>query len=121
MMAAEIAMTAVIATQMSPTGGLSSGATVGLLVIVCVFIAGHAWGWGPMSWLVVSEVQPLHMRAAGTAFGTMVNFLMSFIIGQFFLTLMCQCKAYVFLFFAGGRRQRRRRRPRWLLWGNAWA
>jgi hypothetical protein len=41
------------------------------------------------------------MRAAGTAFGTMVNFIMSFIIGQFFLTLMCHCKAYVFLFFAG--------------------
>ncbi|KAI8465114.1 MAG: general substrate transporter [Monoraphidium minutum] len=101
MMAAEIAMTAVIATQMSPAGGLSPHATAGLLVVVCVFIAGHAWGWGPMAWLVVSEVQPLHMRAAGTAFGTMVNFLMSFIIGQFFLTLMCQCKAYVFLFFAG--------------------
>ncbi|GBF88488.1 hypothetical protein Rsub_01201 [Raphidocelis subcapitata] len=101
MMAAQIAMTAVIATQMTPTGGLSPSATIGLLVVVCVFIAGHAWGWGPMAWLVVSEVQPLHLRASGTAFGTIVNFLMSFVVGQFFLTLMCQCKAYVFLFFAG--------------------
>jgi hypothetical protein len=52
MMAAQIAMTGVIATQMTPTGGLSHGATIGLLVVVCVFIAGHAWGWGPMvrSW-----------------------------------------------------------------------
>jgi len=58
------------------------------------------------SWLVVSEVQPLHMRASGTAFGTMVNFLMSFIVGQFFLTLMCNTKAYVFLFFAGEQRGR---------------
>ncbi|KAI8472941.1 MAG: general substrate transporter [Monoraphidium minutum] len=101
MMAAEIAMTAVIATQMTPEGKLPEAATIGLLVVVCVFIAGHAWGWGPMAWLVVSEVQPLHMRAAGTALGTMVNFLMSFLVGQFWLSLMCACKAYVFLFFAG--------------------
>lgn len=53
---------------------------------------------------MVSEVQPLHLRASGTAFGTMINFLMSFIVGQFFLTLMCNCKAYVFLFFAGAPR-----------------
>jgi hypothetical protein len=53
------------------------------------------------SGLVVSEVQPLQMRAAGTALGTMINFMMSFIVGQFFLTLMCSTKAYVFLFFAG--------------------
>jgi hypothetical protein len=55
---------------------------------------------------VVSEVQPLHMRAAGTAFGTMVNFIMSFAVGQFFLTLMCHLKSFVFLFFAGERQPR---------------
>jgi hypothetical protein len=101
MMIAEITMTAVIATQMGPDGTLPPAATVALLVVVCVFIAGHAWGWGPMAWLVVSELHPLHTRAAGTALGTMVNFLMTFIIGQFWLSLMCRCKAYVFLFFAG--------------------
>ena len=49
----------------------------------------------------MSEIHPLHTRSAGTALGTMVNFLMTFVIGQFWLGLMCRCRAYVFLFFAG--------------------
>lgn len=68
---------------------------------MCVFIAGHAWGWGPMPWLVCSEIQPLHTRAAGTALATQVNFLLSFLIGQCFLTMLCSMRYGVFLFFAG--------------------
>lgn len=100
MMLAEIAMTSVIKTQMSPTGDLPPHVVIALLVVVCIFIAGHAWGWGPMAWLVVSEIHPVQTRAAGTAFGTMINFFMSFVIGQFWLTLICHTKAYAFLFFA---------------------
>ena len=48
MMIAEVVMTAVMATQMGPDGQLPQSVIVGLLVVVCVFIAGHAWGWGPM-------------------------------------------------------------------------
>jgi hypothetical protein len=58
MMAAEIAMTAVIATQMTPEGSLPAGATIGLLIVVCFFIAGHAWGWGPMVGGVVASGCP---------------------------------------------------------------
>lgn len=47
-----------------------------------MFIAGHAWGWGPMPWLISSEVQPLHTRAAGTGFAVVINFLLTFLIGQ---------------------------------------
>jgi hypothetical protein len=69
---------------------------------VCVFISGHAWGWGPMPWLVCSEVQPLHSRAAGTALATQVNFLLTFVIGQCFLSMLCSMRYGVFFFFAGG-------------------
>jgi hypothetical protein len=68
---------------------------------VCVFISGHAWGWGPMPWLVCSEVQPLHSRAAGTALATQVNFLLTFVIGQCFLSMLCSMRYGVFFFFAG--------------------
>lgn len=68
---------------------------------VCVFISGHAWGWGPMPWLVCSEVQPLHNRAAGTALATQVNFLLTFVIGQCFLSMLCSMRYGVFFFFAG--------------------
>jgi hypothetical protein len=55
-----------------------------------------------MPWLVCSEVQPLHTRAAGTALATMVNFLLTFVIGQCFLHMLCSMRYGVFFFFAGG-------------------
>jgi hypothetical protein len=101
MAACEVAVAVVMATQFI-NGTLSHEATVGLIVVVCVFIAGHAWGWGPMAWLVCSEVQPMHTRAAGTALATGANFLLSFLVGQAFLPMLCAMKWGVFLFFAGG-------------------
>jgi hypothetical protein len=54
-----------------------------------------------MPWLVCSEVQPLHSRAAGTALATQVNFLLTFVIGQCFLSMLCSMRYGVFFFFAG--------------------
>lgn len=102
MMVCEIIVGVLIATKMDPvTGALSLPVTIGLIVVVCVFIAGHAWGWGPMPWLVCSEVQPMHTRAAGTALATIVNFVLTFIIGQCFLSMLCSMRYGVFFFFAG--------------------
>ncbi|KAF8065876.1 STP13 [Scenedesmus sp. PABB004] len=102
MMVCEIIVGVLVATQMDPlTGALSRPVTIGLIVVVCVFIAGHAWGWGPMPWLVCSEVQPLHTRAAGTGLATIVNFALTFVIGQCFLSMLCAMRYGVFFFFAG--------------------
>ncbi|WIA37403.1 hypothetical protein OEZ86_014328 [Tetradesmus obliquus] len=102
MMACEVIMGVLIALKMDPvTGAIPKDITVGLIVVVCVFIAGHAWGWGPMPWLVCSEVQPMHTRAAGTALATIVNFILTFIIGQCFLSMLCSMRYGVFFFFAG--------------------
>ena len=32
-------------------GVLPSSTSVGVLVVICVFIAGFAWSWGPIGWL----------------------------------------------------------------------
>jgi hypothetical protein len=103
MMICEIIVAAIIATHMGTSGGpgMPTSATIGLTVVVCVFIAGHAWGWGPMPFLVCSEVQPLHTRAAGTALATASNFLLTFVIGQFFPMMLCAMHWGVFLFFSG--------------------
>lgn len=46
MMLCEIIMGVLVATYMDPvTGAIPSNVTIGLIVVVCVFIAGHAWGW----------------------------------------------------------------------------
>lgn len=77
---------------------LFSGPTVAL---ICLYVAGFAWSWGPLGWLVPSEIQPLETRAAGTGINTFVNFMFTFLIGQAFLSILCAMKWGTFLFFAG--------------------
>jgi len=83
------------------SGVLPSNVAIGVLVVICVFVAGFAWSWGPLGWLVPSEIQTMETRAAGMSIAVTVNFLFSFIIGQVFLSMLCAMKWGVFLFFAG--------------------
>jgi len=71
------------------------------LVVICVFVAGFAWSWGPLGWLVPSEIQTMETRAAGMSIAVSCNFLLSFIMGQCFLSMLCAMEWGVFLFFAG--------------------
>jgi sugar porter (SP) family MFS transporter len=71
------------------------------IALICLYVAGFAWSWGPLGWLVPSEIQPLETRAAGTGINTFVNFMFTFLIGQAFLSILCAMKWGTFLFFAG--------------------
>ncbi|KAK9917785.1 hypothetical protein WJX75_008205 [Coccomyxa subellipsoidea] len=57
--------------------------------MVCLFAFGFAWSWGPLGWLIPSEIQPLETRCVGQSFATAVNFLIAFIVGQSFLATLC--------------------------------
>jgi MFS family permease len=83
------------------TSNLPSGVAIGVLVVIIVFVTGFAWSWGPLGWLVPSEIQTMETRAAGMASAVMINFLFSFVIGQCFLSMLCAFEWAVFLFFAG--------------------
>lgn len=84
-----------------PDGVLPTGTAIGVLVVICVFVAAFAWSWGPLGWLVPSEIQTLETRAAGMSAAVCINFLLSFIIGQTFVSMLCAMEWGVFLFFAG--------------------
>lgn len=84
--------------EIDPTTMLFSAPTVAL---ICLYVAGFAWSWGPLGWLVPAEIQPLETRAAGTGINTFVNFMFTFLIGQAFLSILCAMKWGTFLFFAG--------------------
>lgn len=81
------------------TLGLPKGIGYGYLACVCIFTAGFAWSWGPLGWLVPTEVQKLETRATGASINVTVNFFFSFLIGQLFLTMMCAMKWGVMWFF----------------------
>ncbi|KAF5198620.1 Hexose carrier protein hex6 [Thalictrum thalictroides] len=72
-----------------------------ILALICVYVAGFGWSWGPLAWLVPSEIFPLEIRSAGQSITVAVNFLLTFIIAQTFLPMLCHFKSGIFFFFGG--------------------
>ncbi|GJM91459.1 hypothetical protein PR202_ga07832 [Eleusine coracana subsp. coracana] len=56
---------------------------------------------GPLTFLVPAEVCPLEIRSAGQSIVVAVTFLMTFVMGQTFLVILCRIKSAVFFVFGG--------------------
>ncbi|KAJ0099071.1 hypothetical protein Patl1_19816 [Pistacia atlantica] len=82
-------------------GGLSKGYAYIVLVLICIFVAGFGWSWGPLGWLVPSEILPLEIRSAGQSITVAVCFLFTSIVAQTFLAMLCHFKSGIFFFFGG--------------------
>ncbi|XP_073011581.1 sugar transport protein MST4-like [Typha latifolia] len=80
---------------------LSQGYVVLVLVMTCLFVSAFAWSWGPLGWLVPSEMFPLETRSAGQSVTVCVNLLCTFVVAQASLPTLCHLKYGVFAFFAG--------------------
>ncbi|CCA68995.1 probable monosaccharide transporter [Serendipita indica DSM 11827] len=52
-----------------------------LVAFVCIYIAFFASTWGPVAWVVTSEIFPLAIRAKGMSMSTASNWLWNFGIG----------------------------------------
>ncbi|KAG5540430.1 hypothetical protein RHGRI_020591 [Rhododendron griersonianum] len=73
----------------------------GLVVFfICIYVSGFAWSWGPLGWLVPSEIFPLEIRSAAQSINVSVNMLFTFFIAQVFLAMLCGLKFGLFIFFA---------------------
>ena len=72
-----------------------------LLFLICAYVAAFAWSWGPLGWLVSSEICPLEIRSAGQAINVAVNMIFNFAIAQVFLAMLCHMKFGLFFFFSG--------------------
>ncbi|KAH7296627.1 hypothetical protein KP509_26G031300 [Ceratopteris richardii] len=83
------------------TGNIDKASAAVLVVIICVYVSAFAWSWGPLGWLVPSEIFPLEIRSAGQSINVSVNLFFTFIIAQAFLSMLCLFKFGIFLFFAG--------------------
>ncbi|KAF9678731.1 hypothetical protein SADUNF_Sadunf07G0066000 [Salix dunnii] len=102
MIICQIFVAVMIAINFGTNGvGNMSGSTANfVLFLICAYVAAFAWSWGPLGWLVPSEICPLEIRSAGQAINVSVNMFFTFLIGQFFLTMLCHLKFGLFLFFA---------------------
>lgn len=79
---------------------ISHGYAYALLGLICVYVAAFAFSWGPLGWLVPSEIFPLEIRATGQSITVAVNMFMTFVIGQIFLKALCEVKFGLFFIFA---------------------
>ena len=70
-------------------------------MLIGVYVAGYSWSWGPMTWLVPTEVFPLEIRAAGQSVTVASGFVFTIFIAQGFLAMLCRMRAWLFFFFAG--------------------
>ncbi|KAL1562719.1 Transcription factor stp1 [Salvia divinorum] len=71
-----------------------------IVVFICIFVGGFAWSWGPLAWLVPSEIFPLEIRSAAQSLNVSVNMGCTFLIAQIFLTMLCHFKFGSFFLFA---------------------
>ncbi|KAK3124211.1 hypothetical protein QOZ80_7BG0583380 [Eleusine coracana subsp. coracana] len=85
----------------SGIGDIPKGYAAAVVLFICLYVAGFAWSWGPLGWLVPSEIFPLEIRPAGQSINVSVNMLFTFVIAQAFLTMLCHLKFGLFYFFAG--------------------
>ncbi|XP_078430020.1 sugar transport protein 8-like [Wolffia australiana] len=100
MLVSHVAIGVILATNLTATNELSRELSFAVVVLICLFISGFAWSWGPLGWLIPSEIFPLETRTAGYAFAVSSNMLFTFVIAQTFLSMMCRMRAGIFFFFA---------------------
>ncbi|KAK6917456.1 Major facilitator, sugar transporter-like [Dillenia turbinata] len=81
-------------------GELPKWYAVVVVLFICIYVSGFAWSWGPLGWLVPSEIFPLEIRSAAQSINVSVNMIFTFLIAQVFLTMLCHLKFGLFLFFA---------------------
>ncbi|XP_028791760.1 sugar transport protein 10-like [Neltuma alba] len=102
MLVCQIAVGVMIALKfgVNGQGSFNKGEADLLLFLICAYVAAFAWSWGPLGWLVPSEVCPLEIRSAGQAVNVAVNMIFTFLIAQIFLLMLCHMKFGLFFFFA---------------------
>ena len=72
-----------------------------VVLLTCTFVAGFGWSWGPLTWLICSEIYPLDIRSTGQSIVVFANLVATFIIAQAFLSMLCAMKYGIFFFFGG--------------------
>lgn len=93
-----IAIAVAFGTHGNP-GTLPKWYAIVVVGIICVYVSGYAWSWGPLGWLVPSEIFPLEIRPAAQSITVGVNMISTFFIAQFFTLMLCHMKFGLFIFF----------------------
>uniref|UniRef100_A0A8C0XAR3 Solute carrier family 2, facilitated glucose transporter member 6 n=1 Tax=Castor canadensis TaxID=51338 RepID=A0A8C0XAR3_CASCN len=87
--------------NMSLEGTATSYLTLVPLLATMFFIMGYAMGWGPITWLLMSEILPLRARGVASGLCVLVSWLTAFALTKSFLLVVNAFGLQVpFFFFA---------------------
>ncbi|XP_051181104.1 hexose carrier protein HEX6 [Lolium perenne] len=101
MFLSEVLIGGIMAAKLGDEGQLSKTYALALIILIGVYSTGFGWSWGPLSWLVPSEIFPLEVRSAGQSVTVAWGFVFTILVAQYFLAMLCRLKAWLFFFFAG--------------------
>jgi len=76
--------------QAGPAAAAAGPSSAGIVTVLALiaFIICFAFSLGPVTWTVINEVFPAHIRSRGVAFATAVNWGSAFLVSQGFLSLV---------------------------------
>ncbi|KAL0304068.1 UNVERIFIED_CONTAM: Hexose carrier protein HEX6 [Sesamum radiatum] len=89
----------IMAAKLGEHGQMSHGYSLLVVALICLYSCGFAFSWGPLGWLVTSEIFPLEIRSAAQSINVGVSFFCSALISQTFLAMLCHLKYASFFFF----------------------
>lgn len=101
MFLSQVMVGAIMAAKLGDEGSIGKVYAYLVLILICVYVAGFGWSWGPLGWLVPSEIFPLEIRSAGQSIVVAESFLFTFVVAQTFLAMLCHMKSGLFFFFGG--------------------
>ncbi|KAI7905423.1 general substrate transporter [Cokeromyces recurvatus] len=76
---------------------------ISALQVVCImlYVASFAVGYGMIPYILIGECFPTYAVGPASSGSLAINWLMNFVIGLIFPSLLSACGPYVFLIFAG--------------------
>ncbi|KAJ9548874.1 hypothetical protein OSB04_021417 [Centaurea solstitialis] len=96
-----VAVAVTLALKFGQGEELPKGIGIFLVVVISLFVLGYGRSWGPLGWLVPSELFPLETRSAGQSIVVCVNMFFTALVAQCFLVSLCHLRYGIFLLFGG--------------------